>query len=97
MPRNVSQNVISKVQRINNSNKNAKNANSDKKQPKVNEYGDEIYQCEGGPHKFNNSIYRSKYDSNTCIPCYNPPKCSDLNAHCIDENTLYNTMGQTVN
>ena len=84
----------------NNNNKNNNNKhntnNKNKNTPKVNEYGDEIYQCEGGPYKFNNSSYISKYDCTRCVPCKNPPKCNEHTMKCIDENTFYNTLDNCV-
>ena len=63
---------------------------------KTNKYGDEIYQCEGGPFKIQYPEYRSKYDSNRCIPCQNQPKCNGQNSNCIDENTYYYTLDNCV-
>lgn len=63
---------------------------------KANKYGDEIYQCEGGPYKIDHAPYRSKYDSTTCIPCQNPPICGDHSIKCMNENTFYNTLDNCV-
>ena len=63
---------------------------------KIYKYGDEIYQCEGGPFKIQHSEYRSKYDATSCIPCQNPPKCNEQNSKCINENTYYYTLDNCV-
>jgi hypothetical protein len=63
---------------------------------KTNKYGDEIYQCEGGPFKIQYPEYRSKYDATRCIPCQNPPKCNGQNSKCMNENTYYYTLDNCV-
>mgnify|MGYP006183648415 CR=1 FL=1 len=90
---------LPKVKRVNVEKFSTNRANQDLIEittSKQNKYGDEIYQCEGGPYKINHPEYRSKYDSTTCIPCQNPPKCNQLSDKCIDENTFYTTLDNCV-
>ena len=58
---------------------------------------DEVNTCKEN-YKFENHdySYRSKYDSNSCIPCKHPPKCSEHNSKCIDEYTGYNVQDNCV-
>jgi hypothetical protein len=60
-------------------------------------HDDEVDTCKEN-HKFENHdyAYRSKYDSNSCIPCKHPPKCSEHNYKCIDEYTGYNVQDNCV-
>ena len=60
-------------------------------------HDDEVNTCKEN-YKFENHdyAYRSKYDSNSCLPCKHPPKCSEHNYKCIDEYTGYNVQDNCV-
>ena len=83
--KNIGKNVFSQVRRVDFTNNN-------------NKYNDEINTCKQKNHKFKNYdfAYRSKYDATGCIPCKHPPKCSEHNYKCVDEQTGYNVQDNCV-
>jgi hypothetical protein len=88
--KNIGKKVFSQVRKVNlkkNKNKNKNDIAHD----------DEVNTCKEN-YKFENHdySYRSKYDSNGCIPCKHPPKCSEHNYKCIDEYTGYNVQDNCV-
>ena len=84
--KNIGKNVFSQVRRVDFTNNNN------------NKYNDEVNTCKQKNHKFKNYdfAYRSKYDATGCISCKNPPKCSDHNYKCVDEQTGYNVQDNCV-
>ena len=86
--KNIGKKVFSQVRRVDfNTNTNTNN-----------KYNDEVNICKQPNHKFKNYdfAYRSKYDATGCIPCKNPPKCSEHNYKCVDEQTGYNVQDNCV-
>lgn len=86
--KNIGKKVFSQVRRVDfNTNTNTNN-----------KYNDEVNTCKQPNHKFKNYdfAYRSKYDATGCIPCKNPPKCSEHNYKCVDEQTGYNVQDNCV-
>lgn len=84
--KNIGKKVFSQVRRVDfNTNKN-------------NKHNNEVNTCKQQNHKFKNYdfAYRSKYDATGCIPCKNPPKCSEHNYKCVDEQTGYNVQDNCV-
>ena len=79
--KNIGKNVFSQVRRVD-----------------FNKYNDEVNTCKQKNYKFKNYdfAYRSKYDATGCIPCKHPPKCSEHNYKCIDEQTGYNVQDNCV-
>lgn len=84
--KNIGKNVFSQVRRVDFTNNNNT------------KYNDEVNTCKQKTHKFKNYdfAYRSKYDATGCIPCKNPPKCSEHNYKCVDEQTGYNIQDNCV-
>jgi hypothetical protein len=83
---NIGKNVFSQVRHVDFTNNNN------------NKYNNEVNTCEQKKHKFKNYdfAYRSKYDATGCIPCKTPPKCSEHNYKCVDEQTGYNVQDNCV-
>jgi hypothetical protein len=73
------------------SNKNTQNISNTSNGP----YGDEVYQC-NKKNKFQKVNFTSKYDSNNCIPCKNPPICDTQSMKCMTDSTFYYTMDNCV-
>ena len=91
--KNIGRNVFSQVRRV-----NFKNSNNKKSNNKNIAHEDEVDTCNNKKHNFRNYdfAYYSKYDSTHCIPCNNPPKCSEHNCKCINDKTGYTIQDNCV-
>jgi len=89
--KNIGKKAFSQVRRVDFTNNNTNKNNNNK-------YNNEVDTCKQKNHKFKNYdfAYRSKYDATGCIPCKNPPKCSEHNYKCVDEQTGYNVQDNCV-
>ena len=92
--KNIGKNVFSQVRRVDFRKNNTSNNNNHNNHNNHNE----VDTCKHKNYKFKNYdfAYRSKYDATGCIPCKNPPKCSDHNYKCVDEQTGYNVQDNCV-